>query len=262
VGADTSGRHSHGGALPRDCRVVDVRHYGSFVAVELAAPDIAGRAQPGQFVMVAVPAPGFHLRRPLSLFRAGGDRLALLIEVRGKGTAALAAVAVGDTVSVSGPLGSGFPLDGVTEALLVGGGIGAAPLQLLAERLTGGGATVSAAFGFRDARQARLVSAFDIERLWVSTEDGSMGSRGTVVDLLDGVPRGPFTTLYACGPLPMLAALQRWAAAHGIGGFASLEAHMACGSGSCHGCVLPTARGYARVCAEGPVLPLAELVFP
>jgi dihydroorotate dehydrogenase electron transfer subunit len=60
----------------------------------------------------------------------------------------------------------------------------------------------------------------------------------------------------------MLAALQRWAAAHGIGGFASLEAHMACGSGSCHGCVLPTARGYARVCAEGPVLPLAELVFP
>jgi dihydroorotate dehydrogenase electron transfer subunit len=249
-------------AVVRDCRVAETRRYGDYARITLIAPELAERSQPGQFVMVGVPTPGFHLRRPLSLHRVQADRVSLLLEVRGGGTSLIAAAQVGDTLSLSGPIGTAFPLQGVRTVLLVGGGIGAAPLQFLADALAARGVTVASAFGFRDHRHARLAHAFDLEPLWLATEDGSQGSSGTVLDLLAHVPAQPSTVLYACGPLGMLAALQAWTAPRGLTAFASVEAHMACGTGVCHGCVLPTAQGYARVCAEGPVFPLSELVFP
>ena len=250
------------GAVVRDCRVTETRHYGDYARVTLIAPELAERSQPGQFVMVGVPTPSFHLRRPLSLHRVQADRVSLLLEVRGGGTALIAAAEVGDTLSLSGPIGTAFPAQDAGQALLVGGGIGSAPLQFLADALAARGVTAASAFGFRDYRHARLAYAFEVEPLWLATEDGSPGSRGTVVDLLERVPAQPGTVLYACGPLAMLAALQRWTAQRGLTAFASVEAHMACGIGVCHGCVLPTTQGYARVCAEGPVFPLSELVFP
>jgi dihydroorotate dehydrogenase electron transfer subunit len=118
---------------------------------------------------------------------------------------------------------------------------------------------VTAAFGFREFRAARAAGAFAIERLWVATEDGSVGRRGTVVDILAGLDVSPQTVVYACGPSAMIAAVQRWSLAEGLRGYASLEAHMACGSGSCHGCVIETARGKLRVCSEGPVFALDEV---
>jgi dihydroorotate dehydrogenase electron transfer subunit len=251
-----------GRAIVRDCRVAETRRYGDYARITVIAAELAQRAHPGQFAMVGVPAPSFYLRRPLSLHRVQADRVSLLVEVRGAGTAAIAAAEVGDTLSLSGPLGTAFPLQGVSTALLVGGGIGAAPLQLLLDALRARGVTTALTLGFRDHRQARLAHAFSIEPLWLATEDGSQGFRGKVVDLLTQVPVPPETTVFACGPLPMLAALQRWVAGRGLTAFASVEAHMACGTGSCHGCVLPTASGYARACAEGPVFPLADLVFP
>jgi len=260
----TPGHAMDGGgrALVRDCRVVSSRHYGDYTLLTLVAADLGARARPGQFVMVAVPAPGFHLRRPISLFRVEADRVSLLLERRGTGTALISASEVGDSLTLTGPIGTAFPVQGVRSAVLVGGGIGAAPLQFLADELKRRGVDVAAAFGFRDARGARLANAFDVEPLWLATEDGSQGTQGTVVDLLDRVPTPADAVLYACGPLAMLAAVQLWARRRGTLGFASLEAHMACGSGVCHGCVMPTSRGYARVCADGPVLPLEELVFP
>jgi dihydroorotate dehydrogenase electron transfer subunit len=250
------------GAVVRDCRVAEMRHYGDYVRITLIAPDLAERSQPGQFAMVGVPTPGFHLRRPLSLHRVQADRVSLLLQVRGGGTSAIAAAQVGDTLSLSGPIGNAFPAPGVRQVLLVGGGIGAAPLQFLADRLASQGVTVAAAFGFRDHRHARLAHAFELEPLWLATDDGSQGSGGTVLDLLAHVPLQADTVVYACGPLAMLAALQDWTQQRGLTAFASVEAHMACGTGVCHGCVLPTAQGYARACAEGPVFPLSELVFP
>ena len=169
---------------------------------------------------------------------------------------------MGDTLDIAGPLGTPFPTRGVTGALLVGGGIGCAPLQFLADALAAGGAQVTGAFGFRDRRQARLAGAFDLSRLWVATEDGSVGRRGMVTDLLAALDVPASTTVYCCGPLPMLAAVQRWAASAGLGGYASLEAHMACGTGACHGCVVATRRGYLRVCIDGPVFALDEVVTP
>jgi dihydroorotate dehydrogenase electron transfer subunit len=251
----------HDLAVSRDFRVCSVRHYGGFAAVSLIAAELAHRCTPGQFVMVAVPGGGALLRRPLSLYRVDGDVVSLLIEARGAGSARLTAVEVGDWLAVAGPLGHGFDLTGVTDALLIGGGIGTAPLQYLADVMADAGVRASAAFGFRDHRQARLVGAFTIANMSVASEDGVVGRRGTVLDLLNQQAVRPQSTLFVCGPSAMIAAVQSWAAARGLRGQASLEAHMACGSGSCHGCVVATNAGLLRVCSEGPVFALDSVVI-
>jgi dihydroorotate dehydrogenase electron transfer subunit len=252
--------HADQWAETSHCRVAGVRHFGGFTAVEAVAPRIAAKASPGQFVMVTVPGGGFLLRRPISLFTVRGDRVGLLIEGRGAGSERLARVEVGDTMQLAGPLGTAFPVAGVGSALLVGGGIGCAPLQYLADELAAAGGHVTAAFGFRDFRAARAAAAFTIERLWVTTEDGSLGRRGMVADVLAELDAPPNTVVYACGPAPMIGAVQRWTLAEGLRGYASLEAHMACGTGSCHGCVVETKRGALRVCSEGPVFALDEVL--
>lgn len=243
-------------AISRSYRVAAVRHYGAYAAVSVVAPDLARRCAPGRFVMVAVPGGAFGLRRPLSLYTVKGDTVGLLIEARGTGSARLTGIEVGDELAVAGPLGTGFGVVGGGRALLVGGGIGAAPLQYLAEVLVAAGASVAAAFGFRDRRHAQVLGAFEISELSVATEDGSLGRRGTVVDLLDELDVEDGTVVYVCGPPAMIGAVQRWSAARGLRGEASLEAHMACGSGSCHGCVVATKSGLLRVCSEGPVFAL------
>lgn len=255
------GRHEHAQQWGETshCRVVNVRHFGTFAAIELLAPRLARKASPGQFVMVTVPGGGFLLRRPLSLFTVRGDRVGLLVEARGAGTERLARLEAGDTVDLAGPLGSVFPIAGVTEALLVGGGIGCAPLQYLGDELAAAGAAVKAVFGFRDFRAARVVAAFSIENLLVASEDGSVGRCGTVLDVIDTLDVKAGTVVYACGPSAMIAAVRRWSMGLGLRGYASLEAHMACGTGSCHGCVVDTARGRLRVCSEGPVFMLEEV---
>jgi dihydroorotate dehydrogenase electron transfer subunit len=252
--------HAEQWAETSHCRVVSARRIGAFTAFELVASRVAAKAAPGQFVMVTVPDGAFLLRRPFSLFTVRGDRIGLFIEARGPGSKRLAGLEVGETVDLAGPLGSGFPLSGVSDALLVGGGVGCAPLQYLADELKAAGAAITAAFGFRDFRAARAVGAFDIDNLWVATEDGSAGRRGTVMDVVADlqVPQG--SVVYACGPAAMIAALRSWALDRGLRGHVSLEAHMACGTGSCHGCVVETARGKLRVCSEGPVFPLEEVL--
>ena len=254
--------HVHGEqwAETSHCRVSGVRRFGAFTALELVAPRIASDASPGQFVMVTVPGDGFLLRRPLSLFTVHGDRCGLLVEVRGAGSERLAGLEVGATVDLAGPLGSAFPTQGATNALLVGGGIGCAPLQYLADALSATGVSVTAAFGFRDFRAARAAGAFAIERLWVASEDGAVGRQGTVMDVLAELDTSPDTVVYACGPAAMIGAVQRWTLHEGLRGYASLEAHMACGTGSCHGCVVDTTRGKLRVCSEGPVFALDEVI--
>ncbi len=258
-GAPAHEEHADQWAETSRCRVVGAHRHGTFAALELAAPRIAQVAGPGQFVMVAVPGADHLLRRPLSIFTVHDDRVGLLVESRGSGSEAIAALEVGDTVELAGPLGTAFPVGAGSNALLIGGGIGCAPLQFLSEALTAAGAAVSAAFGFRDLRQARAAAAFTIPRLWVASEDGSVGRRGTVMDVISRLDVPPSTVVYTCGPAPMIAAVQRWALAERLRGYASLEAHMACGTGSCHGCVVATERGFLRVCSDGPVFALDEV---
>ena len=162
----------------------------------------------------------------------------------------------GPFVMVTVP-GGGFLLRRPLSLFTVHGDrIGCVPLQHLADELAAAGANVTAAFGFRDFRAA---GAFAIERLWVASEDGAVGRRGTVMDILAGLDAPPHTVVYACGPAAMIGAVQAWSLRAGLRGYASLEAHMACGSGSCHGCVVDTTRGKLRVCSEGPVFALDEV---
>ena len=251
--------HTSPPAVSDPCRVTGVRHFGRYALITVLAPRVARRACPGQFVMVGIPGPEFHLRRPISIHSVAGEAIRLLVEPRGVGSGALCELAVADRLEVAGPLGSGFPIAAGASAHVLGGGIGVAPMQYLVDRLLAADASVTVAFGFRDAQQARLVSAFDIDQLWVTTDDGTVGRRGTVVDLADELQIGADTVIYACGPWPMLAAVRLWAGKRGLNGYVSLEAHMACGSGACQGCVVATDSGYRRVCVDGPVFDMTSV---
>lgn len=243
------------------CPVVESRSFAEWTLMWIEAPTVARVARPGQFVMLAVPGTDFALRRPLSLHRLHGDHVALLIERRGAGTRRLAALEAGAEVELSGPLGNSFDIASASGALLVAGGVGVAPLQFLADELRARRIPSWTFVGLRGETQLPLLAALDLPGQTVATEDGTRGIHGTVIDALDASPAAAAAVekgavVFGCGPLPMLVALRDWTAGHGLSGHGSLEAHMACGTGACHGCVVATTRGYLRVCADGPVLPL------
>ncbi len=224
----------------------------------------AGTPAPGQFVMVRIG--DRHdplLRRPFSIHAATGSEWRILYRVVGKGTRWLADRRPGDPLRVLGPLGTGFPLQVDGAPLLIGGGIGAAPLPLLAEKLLeASGEPPRVVIGFRTA--AEIVCAEDFRRLGcpltVVTEDGSSGEQGLVTDWLPDDPTvRPF--LYVCGPMPMMRAVARIAADRRWPGVVSLETMMACGISACLGCAVPAATGasYLHACKDGPVLPMEAI---
>lgn len=234
--------------------------------------DIAAQARPGQFVNVRVSGATVPLlRRPFSICDAdpAAGRLSALFQVVGEGTEALARADVGDVIDVVGPLGKSFPWEGAKRALLVGGGVGVAPLYFLASRahrarLAGvEGPKVIFAYGARSAEGLALAEEIEprVDELAIATEDGSRGRKGLVTDLL-----GPYLDgdceVFCCGPRPMMAGVLGLMRLRGIKkGWFSLENQMGCGVGVCLGCVVPTRRGYLRVCCDGPVLPAEILDF-
>ena len=247
--------------------------------LRLSAPQTAGAARPGQFVHVRVPGLDLAaLRRPFSICDARDGVLTILYKEVGRGTAALAAVRPGDAVDVLGPLGRGFPLPPAgARAVLVGGGYGVAPLHFLArairEAAPGGPAPVLFVGG-RSAPDVLLTDWF--ERLGVevrpATNDGSLGEKGLVTAPLDAWldaraadSSAPPAVLYACGPAPMLRAVDERALARSLPAWISLDRRMACGVGACLGCTqrVRTEGGQtlARVCADGPVFPQGSIVW-
>jgi NAD(P)H-flavin reductase len=176
--------------------------------------------------------------------------LQFLLETVGPGTERLDALQPGEGLALVGPLGAGFrpPADG-SRPLLVGGGIGAAPLLCLCDELEG-----DVMLGFRSAAHAHAARPFGDGAL-VATDDGSVGRRGFVTELLrEALDRNPSATVFACGPPPMLEAVRAICAERGVAAQLALESGMACGFGACFGCVVPTRDGYVRLCLEGPVL--------
>ena len=249
-------------------RAVIVEHHpldGDIFLLGLECAQIARQARPGQFIMLRVgPGPEPLLPRPFSIHDAQGDQLWLLYRVVGKGTRLLSQAALGQELALWGPLGSGFDLEG-GPPLLVGGGMGAAPLLLAARALAARGQAARVLLGVPsrqgweetlahlDARLSELGAELEL-----ASEDGSAGRPGLVTSLL---PEGePIPPVAACGPLPMLKALAAWCASREVPCSVSLEAPMACGLGACLGCVLPASTGgYLRVCSEGPVLPAGRV---
>lgn len=235
---------------------------------EITAPE------PGQFYMVQ--AGSGHdplLKRPFSIYSIGQNRLGFLYRVRGKGTLSLSRLGVGDTLQVIGPLGNSYP-EPSGDFIVVAGGIGIASLIPFMRKYE------KRAYLFYGAmRSGELVMLEDAAELsmelFVSTDDGSRGQKGLITDSVKSFlgERERGMQVYACGPAPMLKALSEITSPAGIVCHASLEEHMACGIGACLGCMVKVRsrriesgkRGreweYRRVCKEGPIFDLADIIW-
>jgi len=249
--------------------VLDLRKAGAYHAMTLVAPGIAEQTRPGQFVALAVGGPdtSLLLRRAFSIYRVQergiyGGTVEIVFSVSGRGTAWLAQLERHAPVDVVGPLGRPFalPKDPVS-CVLVGGGYGSAPLFALGEALRARGCRVDFVLGA--STEERLFGALEGKRMAqsiaITTEDGSLGDRGRVTDVLPHIiDRVGAQVVYACGPMGMLQAVSEIATAHGAHSQTAVEESMACGIGVCMTCVMPvvgddgTTR-MARSCVEGPV---------
>jgi dihydroorotate dehydrogenase electron transfer subunit len=257
------------------CEVLERRRVGAYQALTLVAPRIADHARPGQFVHVlAGQDRSFPLRRPFSIHRverpgAALGTVGIVFDVVGAGTLALSRLRPHDVVDVLGPLGRPFsPPETPTGCLLVGGGYGTAPLFFLASELRTRRCRIHFVVGAASA--GRLLDAMEAKRLGhsltVTTDDGSAGRRGLVTDPLgDLLARTGAGLVYACGPMPMLAAVSMVAAAAGVPCQVAVEEQMACGTGICFSCVLPLGpeepTRMARSCLEGPVFDGAAIAW-
>jgi dihydroorotate dehydrogenase electron transfer subunit len=244
----------------RLCPVVAHARHGAYDVISVLDAD-GPPPDPGQFYMLAASERWGggaderpFLPRAFSVLRRHEDgRLDFLLEDVGPGTRRLCELRAGDGLWLLGPLGAGFraPEPG-RRPLLVGGGVGIAPLAVWQDAL--GDAPVL--LGFRDARHAE--GAALLRDAVVATDDGSVGFHGLVTDLLRE-EMDESCVVYACGPPLMLEAVRAMCAAEGVPAQLALESGMACGYGACFGCVVPTRRGYVRLCVDGPVLDAAEL---
>jgi NAD(P)H-flavin reductase len=265
---------------------------GAYRVLKAADPDGPGERgrrepYPGQFAMLAaVERWGAgederpYLPRAFSYARWQAGEAHFLLEDVGPGTRRLCELREGERLWVLGPLGNGFTApEPERRALLVGGGVGIAPLAILHDELRTQGASATVLLGFRDrghAEGATLVmppgsadgdEAWEREEMLVATDDGSLGHHGFVTDLLreqldlsSPAETQAHAIVYACGPPPMLEAVRALCAERAVPAQLALEAGMACGFGACYGCVVPRGGGdYLRVCVDGPVVNAGEL---
>ncbi len=228
----------------------------------LVAPDIAGAAKPGQFVSLYCNDGSRLLPRPISICEIDKDngRVRLVYRIAGKGTKEFAGLKEQDEIEVMGPLGNGFTLEG-KKAILIGGGIGIPPMLELAKQLN---CEIQIVLGYRDI--TFLDKEFeDFGKVYISTEDGSRGTKGNVIDAINanGLEAD---MIFACGPTPMLRGIKSYATENGIKAQLSLEERMACGIGACLGCVCKTKEkdhhsnvNNKRICKDGPVFYAEEV---
>lgn len=225
--------------------------------------NIAGCAKAGQFVSVYSEDGSRLLPRPISICEIDkqNSALRLVYRIAGKGTAEFSKKKAGDTLAVLGPLGNGFPQK-KEKAFLIGGGIGIPPMLELAKELD---CEKQMILGYRDSDTFLREEFAKQGEVYIATEDGSIGTKGTVIDAIreNGLDAN---VLYACGPTPMLRALKAYAQEHDIECWISMEEKMACGIGACLACVCKstdvdehTNVHNKRICKEGPVFNAGEV---
>ena len=227
----------------------------------LQTEQIAGAAVPGQFISVYSNDSGRMLPRPISICEIDREKktLRIVYRVAGKGTDEFSKCVAGDKLEILGPLGNGFPLDRCPEgkkAFLIGGGIGVPPMLQLSKELKG---EVQVVAGYRDSQLFLADELSQNGKLYVATEDGSVGTKGNVLDCIreNGLEAD---VIFACGPTPMLRAIKAYEEEKNIECWISLEEKMACGIGACLACVCKSKEvdhhsnvHNKRICKEGPV---------
>ncbi len=230
----------------------------------LSCPDIAQEARPGQFVMVRCGGDCL-LPRPFSIHQVNKEGIALLFNVwqGGKGTRWLAGLKANENVELFGPLGNTYTiLPGSRNLLLVAGGMGVAPLYFLAQEALKQGCHVTLLYGTPDARRLREEFLPARIELVSATEDGAVGRKGKVTELLPEFV-SQADQVFACGPIPMYRDM--------VGKYhkllknksvqVSLEVRMGCGLGVCYGCTIKTKTGLKQVCKDGPVFELQDILW-
>jgi dihydroorotate dehydrogenase electron transfer subunit len=216
-------------------------------------------AQPGQFVMVCCGEDAL-LRRPFSIHQVNEDktRLALLFSVVGKGTQWLSRCKSGDRIDLLGPLGNGYSIDPASSnLLLLAGGIGVAPLYFFAQEALKGKYPVTLLYGTADSKRLSITPKI---KLVSATEDGTVGHRGMITDLIPEYIDWA-DQIFACGPSPMYRSMAKIAELKEKPVQISLEVRMGCGLGVCYGCTVKTKKGLKQVCKNGPIFELDDILW-
>jgi len=252
-----------------DMRVAEVVRLSSNYTLLKLSPAESGvclpEMYPGQFVQVEVPdSKTTYLRRPVSVCNVDSDgRLWLLVRDAGAGTHVLVNMVAGRRLNLLLPLGRGFTtaLSAGAKVLLVGGGVGVAPLLYLGRKLAAAGVEVRFLLGARSKDDLLLLDEFrSVGEVCVSTDDGSAGTSG-VVTANEAMTDSVADMIFCCGPLPMMKAVAAIARNRHIPCEVSLENEMACGLGACLCCVEKTVEGHVCVCTEGPVFNIDKLLW-
>lgn len=252
------------------CRVVDQEEIAESIFRLTVEGDIALATVPGQFVHIKTGGQaGPLLRRPISICSIDREnsQFTMIYRASGQGTSLLSEAGKGAGIDILGPLGNGFPVEEAapgSTALLVGGGIGVPPLYELSRQLTERGVNVIHVLGFQTSSVVFYEKEFSLYGpTYIATVDGSYGAKGFVTDIIAS-RQLEFDTLFACGPVPMLKALE--AGFPDKKAFLSLEERMGCGIGACFACVCrvqedPSGHSYRKVCSDGPVFRAGEVVL-
>lgn len=233
----------------------------------LRAEPIAKAAKAGNFIEIQVSTTGEpFLRRPISIYNIDEDKIEIIFQVKGKGTEILSEKKVGDIVNILGPLGYGtFSTENYKKVAIIGGGIGTYPLYELAKELKGK-ADTTMYMGFRNKELVTLEKEFEgvCNKVVITTDDGSYKQKGFALDVLkEDCKKEKPDIIFACGPLPMLRAVQTFVKEENIPCEMSLEERMGCGIGACLGCAVKVISGkeprYGHVCKEGPVFKATDV---
>jgi dihydroorotate dehydrogenase electron transfer subunit len=233
--------------------------------LKVYSPELTSNIRPGQFLNIRVTERVFPLlRRPFSVCDVDGDHLYLMFNIMGEGTSILAHKPIGSTIDILGPLGNGFNLDGNYEtAVIVAGGLGAAPFPYLTRKLNGKKNILS----FIGGRTKDDVITYNLKNVKEASDDGSVGFKGNVVQLLEKNLeqfKSQRIKLFACGPTAMLRALKDFCLKYEFECEASTECAMACGFGICQGCPIESTSEkdhYLLVCKDGPVFNIKDVVI-
>ncbi len=218
--------------------------------------DTTSIVAPGQFINIKLD--GLFLRRPISIYDWDKESLTIIYKVVGEGTCAMAKIKAGKKLDCLVGLGNGFDTGTSGEnPVLIGGGVGIPPMYGLLKKLISQGKKPSVILGFNTKDEIFCESEFrDIcENVYVTTVDGTYGTKGFVTDVLKNLD---YTYFYTCGPMPMFNAIE--SVAKGSGQF-SFEERMGCGFGACMGCTCKTKYGNKRICKDGPVLVREEIIW-
>ncbi len=244
----------------------NIRLHANYALLKLTSSSPLPEMRPGQFAEIRVDgSPTTFLRRPISVNYVDTSRneVWFLIRLAGDGTRRLGEAKTGDTINVILPLGNGFtiPQKSSGRMLLVGGGVGTAPMLYLGKELAENGHRPAFLLGARSSKELTQLERFaQYGPVYTTTEDGSHGEKGYVTQhsILN---QTDFERIYACGPKPMMMSVAKYAKGKGIDCEVSLENRMACGLGACLCCVENTTEGHLCVCKEGPVFNINRLLL-